>query len=150
MTTAQKKKMRSDFFCSLFFFFFFCFVFLFCFFFVFVFFFSTLIPTFFSFSYLFSPLSLVGLSPLYHTSFVPSHLGYAPYAPNFEDVDRAYWVRVVRAFVFLLLFSSCPSYLPFWSYAPLKKSEWYLMHAISYEPCMLGFWNFINEILMEK
>ena len=34
---------------------------------------------------------------------------------------------------------SCPSYLPFWSYAPLKKSEWNLMHAISWEPCMLGF-----------
>ena len=39
-------------------------------------------------------------------------------------------------------FLSWLSYLPFWSYAPLKKSEWNLMHAISYEPCMLGFWNF--------
>ena len=29
--------------------------------------------------------------------------------------------------------------LPFWSYASLKKSEWNLMHAISYEPCMLVF-----------
>ena len=38
---------------------------------------------------------------------------------------------------------SCPSYLPFWSYAPLKKSEWNLMHAISYEPCMQGFGNFL-------
>ena len=47
-------------------------------------------------------------------------------------------------------FFSCPSYLPFWSYAPLKKSEWYLMHAISYEPCMLEFWNFIYGFLMEK
>ena len=36
-------------------------------------------------------------------------------------------------------FFSCPSYFPFWSYAPMKKSEWNLMHAISYEPCMLGF-----------
>ena len=25
-------------------------------------------------------------------------------------------------FLLLLLFFSCPSYLPFWSYAPLKKS----------------------------
>ena len=33
----------------------------------------------------------------------------------------------------------CPSYLPFWRYAPLKKSKRNLMHAISYEPCMLGF-----------
>ena len=43
-----------------------------------------------------------------------------------------------------------PSYLPFWSYAPLKKSKQNLMHAISYEPCMLGFWNFIYGFLMEK
>ena len=35
-----------------------------------------------------------------------------------------------------LLFSY-PSHLPFRRYAPLKKSEWNLMHAISYEPCML-------------
>ena len=47
----------------------------------------------------------------------------------------------------LFFWSSC---LPFWSYAPLKKSEWNLMHAISYEPCMLGFWNFIYGFLMEK
>ena len=47
-------------------------------------------------------------------------------------------------------FFSCPYYLTFWSYAPLKKSEWNLMHAISNEPCMLGFWNFIYGFLMEK
>ena len=48
-------------------------------------------------------------------------------------------------------FFSCPSYLPFWNNAPLKISEWNLMHAISfYEPCMLGFWNFIYGFLMEK
>ena len=52
--------------------------------------------------------------------------------------------------IFDTLLSSCPSYLPFWSYASLKKSEWNLMHAISYEPCMLGFWNFIYGFLMEK
>ena len=40
-------------------------------------------------------------------------------------------------------FFSCPSYLPFWSYALLKN-------AISCEPCMLGFWNFIYEFLMKK
>ena len=38
-------------------------------------------------------------------------------------------------------FFSCLSYLPFWSYAPLKKTKWNLMHAISFKPCMLGFWN---------
>ena len=52
--------------------------------------------------------------------------------------------------IFDIRFFSCPSYLPFWSYAPLKKSEQNLMHAISYEPCMLGFWNFIYGFLMEK
>ena len=68
------------------------------------------------------------------------------YAPNFEEVDGAYWFRVVRPsvcqescmlrflnFIYYGLISdgkiadpyffSCPSYLPFWSYAPLKKSE---------------------------
>ena len=66
------------------------------------------------------------------------------YAPNFE-VDRAYWFRVVCASVHPGIrtsarvlkfhiwiphgkivdacFFSCPSYLPFWYYAPLKKSE---------------------------
>ena len=47
-------------------------------------------------------------------------------------------------------FISCPSYRPFWSYALWKKSEWNLMHAISYDPCMLGFWNLICAFLMEK
>ena len=78
------------------------------------------------------------------------------YAPNFEEVDRAYWFRVVcasvclcvrsskivharvlkfhiwiphgkivdaRFFFFFFFFFSCPSYLPFWSYAPLKKKK---------------------------
>ena len=93
------------------------------------------------------------------------------YAPNFEKVAGAYWFRVVRPcihssktlharvlkfhiwiphgkIVMHIFFFSCPSYLPIWSYAPLKKSEWNLMHAIAYEPCMLGFWNFIYECLM--
>ena len=35
--------------------------------------------------------------------------------------------------------------MPLW-----KKSEWNLMHAISYEPCMLGFWNFIHGFHVEK
>ena len=92
------------------------------------------------------------------------------YAPNFEEVDRAYWFRVVRPpvhqepcmlgfwnFIYDSSWKnswhtvfSWPGYLPFWSYAPLEKSEWNLMHAISYEPCMLGFWNFIYGFLMEK
>ena len=103
------------------------------------------------------------------------------YAPNFEEVDRAYWLWVVRSCVHPCLRSSelspylelCPfekirmkydachilrtvhsrdlkfhmwiphgkiadayflsslSYLPFWSYAPSKKSEWNLVSKIS-------------------
>ena len=45
------------------------------------------------------------------------------YAPNFEEVDRAYWFRVVRVCV---------------------------RASIRQEPCMLGFWNFIYGFLMEK
>ena len=96
------------------------------------------------------------------------------YAANFEEVDGTYWFRVVRASVrsrtmhsrvlkfhiwiphgkifdtlFFFFFFFCPSYLPFWSYAPLKNSERNLMHAISYEPCMLGFRNFIYGFIME-
>ena len=55
------------------------------------------------------------------------------------------WKNSWRTFFF-----SCPCYLHFWSYALLKKSEWNLMHAISYERCMLGFCNFIYGFLMEK
>ena len=87
------------------------------------------------------------------------------YAPNFEEVDRAYWFRVMRASV--RLFVQEPCMLGFWNFIygflmekyfthvfflvrvtslsgvmPLsKKSERNLMHAISYEPCMLVFWN---------
>ena len=45
---------------------------------------------------------------------------------------------------------SRPNYLPFWSYAPLKKSEWNLMHAIFYEPRMIGFWNLMYGFLMKN
>ena len=50
----------------------------------------------------------------------------------------------------IFFLSKLSPFLPFWSYAPLKKSQRNLMHAISYEPCMLGFWNFIYGFLMEK
>ena len=94
------------------------------------------------------------------------------YAPNFEEVAGAYWfwvaspsvcssktvhARVLKFHIWIphgkiidARFFSCPSYLSFWSYAPLKKTEWNLMHAISYQPCMLGFWNFIYGFGIEK
>ena len=41
-------------------------------------------------------------------------------------------------------FFSCPSYLPFWSYAPLKKSEWNLVSKISQKLFKLGNWNLVS------
>ena len=43
-----------------------------------------------------------------------------------------------------LYFFSCPSYLPFWSYAPLKKSEWNLVSKISRKVFELGAWNMLS------
>ena len=51
------------------------------------------------------------------------------YAPNFEEVEGAYWFPVVH---------------------PCVHLRHFLMHAISYEPSMLGFRNFIYGFLMEK
>ena len=81
------------------------------------------------------------------------------YAPNFEEVDRAYWFRVVHAWRVLKFHIwiphwkisdahcfSYPSYLPFWSYAPWKKSKWNLMHAISYEPVHARWKNSLMHI----
>ena len=39
---------------------------------------------------------------------------------------------------------SCPSYLPFWSYAHLKKSEWNLVSKISRKIFELGAWNLVS------
>ena len=93
------------------------------------------------------------------------------------EVDGAYWFRVVRpslsvrasvhqkpcvlgfwnfiydflmekywAHIFFLVeVISLSGVMPFWI-----KSKWNLMHAISYEPCMLGFGNFIYGFLVEK
>ena len=41
-------------------------------------------------------------------------------------------------------FFSCPSCLPFWSYAPLKKSEWNLVSKISRKVFELGTWNLVS------
>ena len=40
-------------------------------------------------------------------------------------------------------FFSCPSYLPFWSYAPLKKSAWNLVSKISRKVFELGARNLV-------
>ena len=103
------------------------------------------------------------------------------YVYNFEEVEEVYWFWVVRPCIRLSHFLcipylmnracylfeiSCMKFswknswpvvflvrnISFWSYILCKKSEWNLMHAISYiyEPCMLGFWNSIYGFLMEK
>ena len=41
-------------------------------------------------------------------------------------------------------FFSCLSYLPFWSYAPLKKPEWNLVSKISWKVFELGAWNLVS------
>ena len=41
-------------------------------------------------------------------------------------------------------FFSCLSYLPFWSYAPLQKSEWSLVSQISRKLFELGTWNLVS------
>ena len=56
--------------------------------------------------------------------------------------------RVLYGFIcffFLDWVISLSGAMPLW-----KKSEWSLMHALCYEPCMLGFWSFIYGFLMEK
>ena len=39
---------------------------------------------------------------------------------------------------------SWPSYLPFWSYAPLKNSEWNLVSKISWKVFELWAWNLVS------
>ena len=41
-------------------------------------------------------------------------------------------------------FFSCPSYLPFLSYAPLKNSKWNLVSKISRKVFELGAWNLVS------
>ena len=41
-------------------------------------------------------------------------------------------------------FFSCPSYLPFWSYAPLKTSEWNLGSKIARKVFELRAWNLVS------
>ena len=38
----------------------------------------------------------------------------------------------------------CPGYLPFWSYAPLKKSDWNLVSKISRKVSELGACNLVS------
>ena len=42
------------------------------------------------------------------------------------------------------VFFSCPSYLPSWSYAPLKKSEWNLVIKMSWKVFKLETWNLVS------
>ena len=53
--------------------------------------------------------------------------------------------KIFDAHCFLVRVISLSGVMPLWI-----KSKQNLMHAISYEPCMLGFWNFIYGFLVEK
>ena len=48
-------------------------------------------------------------------------------------------IWIPRGKLFDARFFSCPSYLPFWSYAPLNKIRTKSDACHIYEPCMLGF-----------
>ena len=96
------------------------------------------------------------------------------YAPNFEEVDWAYWFTVVRASVCASVRSSRTVHarvLKFHIWIPHGKiadAHFFLLRVISlsgamplwknqsgiwrmpYEPCMLGFWNSIYGFLIKK
>ena len=80
-------------------------------------------------------ISLSGVMPLwiksqwnlmYATSYEPCRLGFWNFKMDFSWKNS--WS----------IFFSFPSYLPFWSYAPLKKSEWHLVSEISSKLFELG------------
>ena len=86
---------------------------------------------------------------------VPSYLPYWSYASLNKiwmksDACRILWnvhASVLKFHIWIphgkiadLYFFSCPSFLPFWSYAPLKKSEWNLVSKISLKVFELGAW----------
>ena len=51
--------------------------------------------------------------------------------------------KIADTLFFLVQVISLSGVMPLWNFE--KKSEWNLMHVISYKPCMLGFWNFIMD-----
>ena len=80
-----------------------------------------------------------------HIGFGLAIMSVHPLVKGFE-ISYIYssWKNIWHVF-FLVQVISLSGVMPLWI-----KSEWNLMHAISYEPCMLGFWSFIYGFLMEK
>ena len=106
---------------------------------------------------------------LVHPYFGKGRTVWLDYAPNFEEVVGAYcfrfvhpWVRPCIRHAFWCMpyeacmlgflhgkiadpyIFSCPCYVPFWSYAPLKKSESNLVSKISRNVFELGDWNLVS------
>ena len=71
-----------------------------------------------------------------------------------SDACHILWTvhaRVLKFYIWIphgkiadLYFFSCPSYLPFWSCAPLKKSERNFVSKISRKIFELGAWNLVS------
>ena len=62
------------------------------------------------------------------------------HAISYEPSMLGFW-NFIYGFLmekWLTHFFSCPSYLPYWSYAPLKKSEWNFVSKISRKVYELG------------
>ena len=90
----------------------------------------------------------------------PSYLPFWSYAPSNKirmksDACHILWTvhaRVLKFDIWIphgkiadpICFFFCPNYLPFWSYAPLKKSEWNLVSKISQKVFELGAWNLVS------
>ena len=68
------------------------------------------------------------------------------HAISYEPCKLAFWNLYMDSswkIAWADLFS-CPSYRPFWSYTPLKTSEWNLVSKISQKVFELGVWNLIS------
>ena len=89
----------------------------------------------------------------------PSYLSFWSYAPLNKiqmksDACHILWTVHSRVLKFHIWIPhgkiadpysfSCPSYLPFWSYAHLKKSEWNLVSKIPRKVFELGAWNLVS------
>ena len=64
---------------------------------------------------------------------------YEPYILGFEILYMDSSWKNSR-----LVFFSYPIYLPFWSYAPMKRSEWNLVTKISQKVFELGSWSLVS------
>ena len=84
-------------------------------------------------------ISLPGGMPLWKNG---NEIWCMPYLMNTMVLKFHIWIphgKIADPYFF-----SCLSYLPFWSYAPLKKSAWNLVSKISRKVFELGAWNLVS------